>query len=290
MDIVVVGVLPVRSFVIRLRPRCHSRSEAHSPLPCRKCADRSQSFQTASVISYLNDSPSLLRLNHLGTSRGTARPRADAKDLPGLVTTFTLMVTLLGGPTSTSSLYVQASRPGIVSTRQDVRFLGHETRSVPVSMSNDSSRFGTVSIRIHFQALSRLSWLSFSPPVFSTGRRDRFCPGCIRCRMQAPHGSQVERADLAAVPLDGICLSNSPLDNLTRFGRNGLPRRIARILRGALKRKVFLRRPTSATPPPWDRTHGLVLPTWEGITRKSLPRTGRATLMASSSTGEQHRK
>jgi hypothetical protein len=64
--------------------------------------------------------------------------------------------------------------------------------------------------------------------------------------------------------------------------------KIARILR-PISTEVFLRRPLSPPPPPWDRTHGLLLPTWEGITRKSLPRTGRATLMASSSTGEQHR-
>jgi hypothetical protein len=143
---------------------------------------------------YLNDSPSLLLLKHPPTKEGTARPMAGAKDLPGLATTFTLMVTLLGGPTSTPPLYVPAPRLGIVSARQDVRFLGHETRSVPLSLSDDSSRFGTVSIRIHFQALSRRSWLSFSPPVFSTGRRDWLSPGCIRRRMQAPHGSQVERA------------------------------------------------------------------------------------------------
>lgn len=66
--------------------------------------------------SYLNDSPSLLPLNHLATKQGTARPIAVAKDLPGLVTTFTLMVTLLGGPTSTPMLHVLDFRPGIVST------------------------------------------------------------------------------------------------------------------------------------------------------------------------------
>lgn len=43
----------------------------------------------------------------------------------------------------------------------------------------------------------------------------------------------------------------------------------------------------------WDRTHGLLLrraqmrSATEGITRESLPRTGRATLVASSSTGMQ---
>src|SRR3954454_20312718 len=45
-----------------------------------------------------------------------------------------------------------------------------------IPMSIGFSRFGTVSIRIYFQALSRLSWLSFSPPVFSTGRRDWLKP------------------------------------------------------------------------------------------------------------------
>lgn len=92
---------------------------------------------------------------------------------------------------------------------------------------------------------------------------------------------------MAAIPLDGIFCptrwTNTPALVATACFE------IARILR-SFSSKVFLRRPTSATPPPWDRTHGLLLPTWEGITRKSLPRTGRATLMASSSTGEQHRK
>ena len=118
---------------------------------------------------YLNDSPSLLRLNHLAIVQGTARPKAAAKDLPGLVTTFTLMVTLLGGPTSTSSLYVLASRPGIVSARQDVRFLGHETRSVPLPKSDGFSRFGTVSIRTYSQALLA----PFMVELFAAGRLTR---------------------------------------------------------------------------------------------------------------------
>jgi len=139
---------------------------------CHCLAARSPANLDVEVCrSYLNDSPSLLRLKHPPFQKGTARPMAAAKDVPGLVTTFTLMVTLLGGPTSTPLLYVQASRPGIVSARQDVRFLGHETRSVPLPKSNGFSTFGTVSIRAYSQALSRLSWLSFSSPGFSPGRR-----------------------------------------------------------------------------------------------------------------------
>lgn len=43
---------------------------------------------------------------------------AAAKDLPGLVMIFTLIVTLLGGPTSSPQPYVPTSRSGIVSARK----------------------------------------------------------------------------------------------------------------------------------------------------------------------------
>src|SRR5436190_13127635 len=81
-------------------------------------------------------------------------------------------------------------------------------------------------------------------------------------------------------------MSNSLLDNHTRFDRNGLSRNRSHL--ASAFDEGFSPSPVSPHPQPWDRTHGLLLPTWEGITRKSLPRTGRATLMASSSTGEQH--
>ncbi len=171
-----------------------------------------------------------------------------------------------------------------------MRFLGHETRSVPLPKNDGFSRFGTVSIRTYSQALSRLSWLSFSSPGFSPGRRGWLDPGCICHRMQTPHGSQVERANWPDPPGRDSIVAAACWHNYTRFGHHGLVQTICSHL-ASTSSEVFLRRPSSAnTLRQWDRTHGLLLPTWEGITRKSLPRTGRATLMASSSTGEQHRQ
>lgn len=50
-------------------------------------------------------------------------------------------------------------------------FLGAEIRSSPLPFGLERSRFGTVSARTHRQAVSRLSWLSFSPPWICQGRR-----------------------------------------------------------------------------------------------------------------------
>src|SRR5262249_47155074 len=174
MDIV-DGRLPVRSFVVLI---ALGATQAQERFDHCLAADSSANLDLEAHRFYLNDSPSLLPLNHREIAQrvlpAASRHRltvAAAKDLPGLVTTFTLMVTLLGGTAPRPLLYVQASRPSIVSAPQVARFLGIETRSVPLPTSNDSLRFGTVSISVHFQALTRLSWLSFSPPAFSAGRR-----------------------------------------------------------------------------------------------------------------------
>src|SRR5687768_13691396 len=100
MDIVDVGFSPSVLSSSRLVWSHPNRERA-----CHCLAARSPTnFDMEVCCFYLNDSPSLLLLNHLATKQGTARPIAVAKDLPGLVTTFILIVTLLGGPTSTPLL------------------------------------------------------------------------------------------------------------------------------------------------------------------------------------------
>src|ERR1051326_1136878 len=79
-------------------------------------------------------------MRHRGTTRGGRAPSRISDD-------FTPAVTLLGGPASTPSLHVSAARPSIVSAGMSRRFLGHETRSVPLPKNDGFSRFGTVSIR-----------------------------------------------------------------------------------------------------------------------------------------------
>ena len=52
-------------------------------------------------------------------------------------------------------------------------FRGAETESSPLPVNNGSSRFGSVSVSTYWQALSGLSWLSFSPSAVSADRRVR---------------------------------------------------------------------------------------------------------------------
>lgn len=52
-------------------------------------------------------------------------------------------------------------------------FRGAETESSPLPFNNGSSRFGSVSVSTYWQALSGLSWLSFSPSAVSADRRVR---------------------------------------------------------------------------------------------------------------------
>ena len=161
-----IWVYPVRSFVLLLvlgATRAQKRG-SH----CLAALSSAHPLEEEQCQFYLNDSPSSLPLDHPATAQGTARPMAAAKNLPGLVMTSALIVTLLGGPTSRPQLYVpdlpvrHSFRTQAFDAR--MRFRGVETRSTPLPSSCDCSRFGTVSIRTHSQALSRLSWLSFSSP------------------------------------------------------------------------------------------------------------------------------
>src|ERR1051326_940997 len=97
-------------------------------------------------------------MRHRGTTRGGRAPSRISDD-------FTPAVTLLGGPTSTPSLHVSASRPSIVSASVRRRFLGHETRSVPLPKNVGFSRFGTVSTR----SLLPSAFAPFMVELFAAG-------------------------------------------------------------------------------------------------------------------------
>lgn len=78
------------------------------------------------------------------------------------------------------------SRPGDFSGENP------ETSAYP---STDSvvARFGTVSVPIHRQALAGLSWLSFSPPAVSAGRRAWSRPVVRIAADELPTAARVER-------------------------------------------------------------------------------------------------
>lgn len=127
------------------------------------------------------------RKNHL--------PAATA--LPSLAMTFTDPITFLEGVTPRAvSPCVMGSRPCTVSTEAFLpRFLGAEHRSTPLPAGERFSQSGTVFGSTHWQALSGLSWLSYSPPCFSQGRRVwSFTRSLPVTRQGAPHASRVERA------------------------------------------------------------------------------------------------
>jgi hypothetical protein len=69
-----------------------------------------------------------------------------------------------------------------------------ETSAYP---STDSvvARFGTVSVPTHRQALAGLSWLSFSPPAVSAGRRAWSRPVARIAADELPTAARVERGD-----------------------------------------------------------------------------------------------
>src|SRR5207244_2353027 len=99
---------------------------------------------------------------HRRTTGGSRAPSRISDD-------FSPEVTLLGGPTSTPSLHVPASRQGIVSASVRRRFLGHETRSVPLPKNDGLSRFGTVSIR----SLLPSAFAPFMVELFASDRLNR---------------------------------------------------------------------------------------------------------------------
>lgn len=92
--------------------RCHPRTETSVPLPCSTLARRlnkEPATPTQATLPVLCISITLLPTGHRRTTGGSTGPSRISDD-------FILMVTLLGGPTSTPTLHVLTSRPVIVST------------------------------------------------------------------------------------------------------------------------------------------------------------------------------
>lgn len=162
---------PVRSFVVLVCPvPSGHKNELATALQHARLTALVRELQTPTqatlpVLCFSNTSLPARHRRTTGGSKGPSRI-SDAFHPDGHVARRTNLQTIALCP----------SLPAGHSFRvaQAARFRGHETRSVPLPTSDDDSRFGTVSIRVYSQALSRLSWLSFSPPGFSPGRRKRY--------------------------------------------------------------------------------------------------------------------
>jgi hypothetical protein len=135
--------------------------------------------------------------------------------LPRLVTTFALPLTSLSSTVPKSAAVRPGSRQVAVSVRKG-RFRGVEYRSAPLPASSRCLRFGTVFGKAYWQALSGLSWLSFSRPTIYAGPR--------ACQTRAPPS----RCDALPTPerLRGPSPDPRPLCGIfTRFASSRLPSR-----------------------------------------------------------------
>ena len=110
----------------------------------------------------------------------------------------------------------------------------------PLTLDAHHAQFGTVSDRFHSQALSRLSWLSYSPPDFPSLRdvhpvaEERSGPPVSPLsRLKVPHASQVERAltglapetHCGSIPLGGIPTAHTVATRFNACGRRAFARR-----------------------------------------------------------------
>ena len=162
------------------------------PLPC---SGHRPGLLDAGRALYLRHTPSLGRLNHRAdppraNSRGPAPAHHAGCPRPSPVSR---TLRRNGHVARPSVVRPQAppwrrlhpdSRPGDFSGENP------ETSAYP---STDSvfARFGTVSVPTHRQALAGLSWLSFSPPAVSAGRRVRprtRSPASLRTSSPRRHG------------------------------------------------------------------------------------------------------
>ena len=91
---------------------------------------------------------------------------------------------------------VHVFRRHIVCRNRSCGFRGTERGSIPLPINISHSRFGTVFRQTYRQALTGLSWLSYSRPShFST------VPGLVgpvspAARLKTPHAGQVARSCL----------------------------------------------------------------------------------------------
>lgn len=100
------------------------------------------------------------------------------------------------------------------------RFPGAERRSTPVPISSSRSRFGTVSRNTHWQALTGLSWLSYSSSeICSDSRTGQVRTGTSPCsvlptpaRLNAPTHRQFSRTVISILSVKVTPASSSAED------------------------------------------------------------------------------
>ncbi len=185
MNIVDVGLSPSA-----LSSSVHAPGATRALERARHCLAAFSPAALSSRSSYLNDSPSPLPLNHLAYLARHRPTMAAAGDLPGLVMTYTLTVTSLGGPTSRPLPYVSLSRASIVSAGTIARrFQRAETRSTLLPGSSGFSLFSTVSIRAYSQALIAPFMVELFIAGFLARTPEVVSSGSMRRHMETPHES-----------------------------------------------------------------------------------------------------
>lgn len=158
-----------RSFRCREAFRCHPERTNDPPLPC-------SGVRPAHAGFYLEHTPPLRRLKHLtdqlfrasGTGHHPGGRRGSQVSDGRRVDSHVASRCDPADPCRMSALPQRHSFPS-----STLGFRGAETESSPLPVGNGSSRFGAVSANTHWQALSGLSWLSFSPSAVSADRRIR---------------------------------------------------------------------------------------------------------------------
>jgi hypothetical protein len=160
-----------------------------------------QSLHRAPARFYLGHSPPLRFLNHRAdqarhraTKRGSRSGSCVSSSLH-----FMGHVAIRCYPEDTAAVCPRL--PARHSFRARARFRGAERRSSPLPIGYGFSQFGTVSHETHWQALTSLSWLSSSRPLDLPRVPESVRPGSACRQAEAPHASQVERAnELARTP------------------------------------------------------------------------------------------
>ena len=157
---------PVPAFVVGPR--------RHHPYAANGLATALQQRRRASARSYLQDTPPLPNSKHLD----------DQSQAPGATPASTAVPRFVNGLRPSvrvgSSCYAagrsrmpEPPGPGIISTGASARDFPLRMQKLGVPIGYNSSQFGNASRQTHWQGLSPLSWLSFSPPGICPGRRSR---------------------------------------------------------------------------------------------------------------------
>ena len=268
----------VAPFVVATRTGTTRMRANDPPLPCSGFAQLEAGF-------YLEHTPPLRRLKHLvdrslrapGTGHHPGSRRGSQVSDGCHADVHVASRCDPAGHCRMSALPQRHSFPS-----DSLGFRGAETESSPLPFNNGSSRFGSVSVSTYWQALSGLSWLSFSPSAVSADRRvrswtrSRLSPGRELPTPGALNGHR--HYAFRPNPTHGI---------FTRFNPSH------RTLNDTIRRHPAFVCP--CRPVSHGRTHriehqdySLTLRTGmsrrEGITLTSLRRTGQARLHASGST------